>query len=97
MDSQTFDSLLECIVIDPTVDKVPPRKTVEAFKDAALRPLDHLAKDFVQLQRKDEWLRIAVMVDEIPDHCSGWMVDVLVAAINGDYQDKLGECQCHSS
>ena len=91
VDSQTFDSLLECAVTNPTVDKTPPRKTVEAFKDAALRLLDRLAKDSVQLQRKDEWLRIAVMVEEIPDHRSGWMADVLVAAINGDYQDKLGE------
>ena len=91
-DSQTLDTLSERAVVNPAADQVPSRETVEAFKDAALRLLDRLAKDSVQLQRKDEWLRVAVMVEEIPDHRSAWMADVLVAAINGDYQDKLGEC-----
>ena len=96
-DSQTLDSLSERAVVNPAADQVPPRETVDAFKDAALRLLDRLAKDSVQLQRKDEWLRVAVMVEEIADHRSTWMADVLVAAINGDYQDKLGERRCHVS
>ncbi|KAL4063990.1 Lon protease C-terminal proteolytic domain-containing protein [Scleroderma yunnanense] len=88
-DSQTVDSLPESAVVNPTADQAPSRETVEAFKDAALRLLDRLAKDSMQVQRKDEWLRVAVMVEEVPDHRSAWMADVLVAAITGDYADKL--------
>ncbi|KAF8548420.1 ATP-dependent protease La [Imleria badia] len=68
---------------------MPSHEIVEAFKDAALRLLDRLAKDSVQAHRKDEWLKVASMVEEISDHRAAWMADVLVAAISGQYADKL--------
>ena len=91
MDSSTFDSLPQHAVAYPPADTIPSHETVEAFKDAALRLLDRLAKDSVHAQRKDEWLKVASMVDEISDQRAAWMADVLVAAISGQYADKLGE------
>ncbi|KAG6330785.1 hypothetical protein ID866_8303 [Astraeus odoratus] len=90
INSQRVDILSECTVLQSTSEHPPSREAVEAFKDAALRLLDRLARDSIQPQRKDEWLRVAMMVEEIPVHLSGWMADVLVAGINGDYVDKLG-------
>ncbi|KAI6120252.1 ATP-dependent protease La [Pisolithus croceorrhizus] len=89
LDSQMADSLTERTVHHPPADQVPSREAAEAFKDAALRLLDRLAKDSVHSQRKDDWLRISVILEDVPDHRSAWMADVLVAAINCDYTDKL--------
>ncbi|KAI5993396.1 ATP-dependent protease La [Pisolithus marmoratus] len=89
LDSQGANSLSERPVHHPPADQAPSREAVEAFKDAALRLLDRLAKDSVQSQRKDDWLRVSVKVEDVPDHRSAWMADVLVAAINCDYTDKL--------
>ncbi|KIJ60939.1 hypothetical protein HYDPIDRAFT_177239 [Hydnomerulius pinastri MD-312] len=89
LDPATFDSLPEHTVTYPAVDLTPSRETVEAFKDAALRLLDRLAKDSVPTQRKDDWLKVASMVEDISDQRAAWMADVLVAAITGQYADKL--------
>ncbi|KAH7927222.1 ATP-dependent protease La [Leucogyrophana mollusca] len=67
----------------------PRPQTVEAFKDAALRMLDRLATDSVQPQRKDDWMKVAAMVEDISDERAAWMADVLVAAVSGHYPDKL--------
>lgn len=91
LDPSTADSLPQHTVAYPPADTTPSHETIEAFKDAALRLLDRLAKDSVQAQRKDEWLKVASMVEEISDQRAAWMADVLVAAISGQYTDKLGE------
>lgn len=91
LDSSAFDSLPQYAVAYPPADTLPAHETVEAFKDAALRLLDRLAGDSVHAQRKDEWLKVASMVEEISDQRAAWMADVLVAAISGQYADKLGE------
>ncbi|KAH7907377.1 ATP-dependent protease La [Hygrophoropsis aurantiaca] len=70
-------------------DGTPRGATVEAFKDAALRMLDRLARDSAQPQRKDEWMRVAAMVEDISHARAAWMADVLVAAVSGQYPDKL--------
>ncbi|KAI6118128.1 Lon protease C-terminal proteolytic domain-containing protein [Pisolithus thermaeus] len=89
LDSQMADSLSERTVHYPPADQVPSHEAAEAFKDAALRLLDRFAKDSVHSQRKDDWLRVSVILEDVPDHRSAWMADVLVAAINCDYTDKL--------
>lgn len=91
LDPTTFDTLPQYAVAYPPADAIPSHETVEAFKDAALRLLDRLAKDSVQAQRKDEWLKVSSMVEEISDQRAAWMADVLVASISGQYADKLGE------
>jgi ATP-dependent Lon protease len=69
---------------------VPSRESVEVFKGAALRLLDRLAKDASQLSRKEGWLKVSTMVEEISGSRAAWMADVMVAAVNGEYSDKLG-------
>lgn len=91
LDPATLDSVPQHAVAYPPADTIPSRETVEAFKDAALRLLDRLAKDSVQAQRKDEWVKVAFMVEEISDQRAAWMADVLVAAISGQYADKFGQ------
>jgi ATP-dependent Lon protease len=96
LDPSTLDSLPQHAVAYPPADTIPSRETFEAFKDAALRLLDRLAKDSVQAQRKDEWLKVASMVEEISDQRAAWMADVLVAAISGQYADKFGQSESSS-
>lgn len=91
LDLSTLDSLPRHAVAYPPAGTTPSHETVEAFKDAALGLLDRLAKDSAQAQRKDDWLKVASMVEEISDQRAAWMADVLVAAISGQYADKLGE------
>lgn len=76
----------------PDSDSVPPRALVDKFKDSALRLLDRLARDSVHQSRKEGYLKIANMMEDITDQRAVWMADVLVGSINGDYNDKLGKC-----
>ncbi|KZT23038.1 ATP-dependent protease La [Neolentinus lepideus HHB14362 ss-1] len=73
----------------PSGDEIPCAETVEAFKAAALRLLDRLAKDSTQQSRKDAWMKIAGMVEEISEQRAAWMADVMISAVNGEYNDKL--------
>ncbi|TFK48306.1 ATP-dependent protease La [Heliocybe sulcata] len=73
----------------PPGDEIPSAETVEAFKAAALRLLDRLAKDSTQQSRKDAWMKIAGMVEEISEQRAAWMADVMISAVNGEYSDKL--------
>lgn len=96
LDPSALDSLPQHAVAYPPADTTPSHETVEAFKDAALRLVDRLAKDSVHAQRKDDWLKVASMVEEISDQRAAWMADVLVAAISGQYADKLGGSESSS-
>ncbi|KAF8440056.1 Lon protease C-terminal proteolytic domain-containing protein [Boletus edulis BED1] len=89
LDPSSLESLPQHAVAYPPADTIPSHETVETFKDTALKLLDRLTKDSVQAQRKDEWLRVASMVEEISDHRAAWMADVLVASVSGQYADKL--------
>lgn len=84
-----LDTLPVHNVVYPSSEGTPSRDTVEAFKDAALILLDRLAKDSPQPQRKDDWLRVAAIVEDISEQRAAWMADVLVAAISPQYPDKL--------
>jgi ATP-dependent Lon protease len=81
--------LVERAVEHPDTNGVPSRESVEAFKGAALRLLDRLAKDASQLARKEGWLKVSAMVEDISESKASWMADVMVAAVNGEYSDKL--------
>ncbi|KAF8627530.1 hypothetical protein AX15_004388 [Amanita polypyramis BW_CC] len=73
----------------PPTDKVPSHETVEKFKYSAAKLLDRLAKDSVQMSKRDGYLKIAAMLEDITDARAPWMADVLVGTINGEYADKL--------
>lgn len=84
-----LDTLPVHNVVYPSSEGTPSRDTVEAFKQAALILLDRLAKDSAQPQRKDDWLRVAAIVEDISEQRAAWMADVLVAAVSPQYPDKL--------
>ena len=94
LDSAQSSALQPQAVAYPPADTLPSHDAIEAFKDAALGLLDRLAKDSAQAQRREDWLKVGAMVDEMSDARAGWMADVLVAAITGQYADKLGERLC---
>ena len=54
LDIHTSELIPDHTVEYVQADGVPSRETIEAFKDAALRLLDRLAKDSAQPQRKDD-------------------------------------------
>ncbi|PPQ73062.1 hypothetical protein CVT26_014654 [Gymnopilus dilepis] len=88
----TLDDLLRLPTHDveyPPPEKVPSPEAVDKFKQSALRLLDRLAKDSPQQSRKEGYIKIAGMLDDIADARTPWMADVLVGSVNGEYGDKL--------
>ena len=82
---------MECAVeYYPDTNRVPSTESVGVFKGAALRLLDRLAQDASQLSRKEGWLKVAAMVEDVSESRAPWIADVMVAAVNGEYADKLG-------
>ena len=73
----------------PPTERVPSKESVEKFKHAGIRLLDRLARDSAQ-HRKDSYIKISGMLEDITGARAPWMADVLVGAINGEYNDKLG-------
>lgn len=92
-----LDSLLTHTVeyLDDADSELPTHENVEVFKAASLRLLDRLAKDALQPTKRDAWVKVAAMVEDVEEHRAAWLADVLVAAVNGEYEDKMGECQFH--
>lgn len=76
----------------PPTEKIPSHEAVEKFKHSATRLLDRLAKDSVQQSKRDGYMKIAAMLEDVTDARAPWMADVLVGTINGEYVDKLGQC-----
>lgn len=76
----------------PSAGGVPSPESAVKFKAAALKLLDQLAKDTTQQAKRDSYTKVAGMVEEVTPARAAWMADVMVASINGEYADKLGEC-----
>lgn len=85
----TKDDLALHEVEYPPTELKPSEEAVSKFKLAGIRLLDRLARDSPQQMRKESYLKIAGMLDDISDSRAPWMADVLVSAINGEYNDKL--------
>ena len=75
----------------PSPDGVPTLEAVSKFKAAALKLLDQLARDSTLQAKRDSYLKVAAMVEETSQAKAPWMADVMVANVNGVYEDKLGE------
>ncbi|KAG6856051.1 hypothetical protein H0H87_008065 [Tephrocybe sp. NHM501043] len=73
----------------PPTERIPSRDTVDKFRHSALRLLDRLARDSTQHTRKENYHKIANMLEDITSSRAPWMADVLVGSIDGDYADKL--------
>jgi ATP-dependent Lon protease len=93
--SRSVDSLVVRPVEYPDTNGVPSSESVAVFKGAALRLLDRLANDASQPSRKDGWLKVSAMVEDVSDSKAPSMADVMVAAVNGEYSDKLGTLIYH--
>lgn len=94
MATLTSDDLLHMPMHDveyPLPEKPPSHERVEKFKESALRLLDRLAKDSLHQSMTERYHKLTSMLDEITDARTSWMADVLIGAIKGEYNDKLGE------
>jgi len=88
------DDLLRIPVHDveyPPTEKIPSLEAVEKFKQSALRLFDRLANDSVQQSRREQYHKIASMLDDIAIARTPWMADYLIGSVNGEHADKLGE------
>ncbi|KAI8972556.1 ATP-dependent protease La [Trametes punicea] len=84
------NGLIELSAERPNPGGPPSQEAVAAFRAAAAKLLDHLARDSLQESRRDVYLKISRMLDEVSDDRTPWMADVIVAGINKlDYNDKL--------
>ncbi|KAF7975251.1 hypothetical protein HWV62_10116 [Athelia sp. TMB] len=75
---------------DPALEQdAPAREAVEAFRGAALRLLARLAQDAPAPAQREAWGKVAGMVEDVEPARAGWLADVLVAAVNSEYADKM--------
>lgn len=89
--SEWTNTLAHYEVEYPPTERIPGHEAVEKFKYSATRLLDRLAKDSVQQSKRDGYMKIAAMLEDVTDARAPWMADVLVGTINGEYADKLGK------
>ncbi|KAF8714415.1 hypothetical protein AX14_012711 [Amanita brunnescens Koide BX004] len=87
--SEWTNTLAHYEVEYPPTERIPGHEAVEKFKYSATRLLDRLAKDSVQQSKRDGYMKIAAMLEDVTDARAPWMADVLVGTINGEYADKL--------
>lgn len=86
------NELIELRAEYPKADGTPSPETVAPFRAAASKLLDSLAQDATQQSRRDVYVKISHMIEEVSDDRAPWMADVIVAGINKvEYADKLGE------
>ena len=90
-----LDELIELVVEYPRQEGDPSAEAFMTFKGAALKLLDRLSSDAVSEAKRDFYSKLTNMVDEAPIKRAGWIADVLVASLNAEYADKLGECCYH--
>ncbi|KAI0830162.1 ATP-dependent protease La [Trametes gibbosa] len=84
------NDLVELSVERPPADVSPSQEAVAGFRAAATKLLEHLAQDANHQSRRDVYVKISHMLEEVSDDRTPWMADVIVAGINKlDYNDKL--------
>jgi len=44
----------------------------------------------LQPARKEDYIKIVTMLEDVPDDCTPWMADVLVESSDTDYNNKFG-------
>ncbi len=86
------NELIEVRAEYPKPDGPPSSEVIAPFRAAASKLLDSLAQDVTQQSRRDVYIKISHMIEEVSDDRAPWMADVIVAVINKiEYNDKLGE------
>jgi ATP-dependent Lon protease len=75
-----------------SADSHPPSaEVVEKFKESALRLLDRLSVGSKGNAKRERYIKIAGLLDELTEARAPWMADVLVSSLTTEYSDKLGE------
>ena len=88
---EKLDGLSERIVEYPNADGTASAETTATFKAAAIKLLDRLARDAPNDSKRDFYVKLSNMVDEVTTQRAPWLADMLVASLNTEYADKLGE------
>lgn len=70
----------------------PSTEEFMAFKNAALRLLERLSQDSTQIRKREAWVKIMGLVEDLEEEKVGWMADMLVSTVGVEYADKIGEC-----
>ncbi|KAI0759131.1 ATP-dependent protease La [Fomes fomentarius] len=84
------NELIELSAEYPKPDGPPSPEVIAPFRAAASKLLDSLAQDVTQQSRRDVYVKISHMIEEVSDDRAPWMADVIVAGINKvEYNDKL--------
>ncbi|TFK82017.1 ATP-dependent protease La [Polyporus arcularius HHB13444] len=84
------NELIELRAEYPPADGPPSPESIAPFRAAASKLLDSLAQDATQQSRRDVYVKISHMIEEVSDDRAPWMADVIVAGINKvEYADKL--------
>ncbi|KZT04712.1 uncharacterized protein LAESUDRAFT_715292 [Laetiporus sulphureus 93-53] len=84
-----LDELVELMVEYPCQEGDPSAETFMTFKGAVLKLLDHLSSDATSEAKRNFYLKLTNMVDEVPIKRARWIADVLVASLNAEYVNKL--------
>lgn len=87
----TLNAPVEHVVQFPADEGVPTAEAASIFKSAATTLLSRLTKDAAGEARRDLYTKFSVMVEEVSNQRTPWMADVLIASLDADYADKLGE------
>lgn len=87
---EKIDGLAERRVDYPNADGTASAEDVATFKAAAIKLLDRLTRDAPNDSKRDFYLKLSNMVDEITTQRAPWLADLLVASLNSEYADKLG-------
>ena len=82
-----LNTLVYCAVEYPPNDVKPTHSTLDATKAAAVNLLDKLAK---LGPRKDYWSRMMQFVEGIDNSRIVWLADAMAAAVDAEFNDKLG-------
>ncbi|RPD60762.1 ATP-dependent protease La [Lentinus tigrinus ALCF2SS1-6] len=84
------NELIELQAEYPPADGPPSPESIAPFRAAASKLLDSLAQDATQQSRRDVYVKISHMIEEVSDDRAPWMADIIVAGINKiEYADKL--------
>ncbi|TFY58724.1 hypothetical protein EVJ58_g6240 [Rhodofomes roseus] len=79
----------ERIVEYPISEGAPSAEAAATFKAAAIKLLDRLSRDAPNDSKRDFYVKLSNMVDEVTTQRSPWLADMLAASLNVEYADKL--------
>ncbi|KZT64831.1 ATP-dependent protease La [Daedalea quercina L-15889] len=86
---EKIDGLAERIVEYPNADDDPSAEVAATFKAAAIKLLDRLARDAPNESKRDFYVKLSNMVDEVTTQRAPWLADILISSLNIEYADKL--------